>query len=311
MDTDALTDTSTYTPPGDKRSFLRLDGTPHIESIGRREFSVGHSLVGHPLFSLEALAQLADTLPRAAIECHAGKQPLLLPGGAEDLIRSPSETVRTIDSNGCWMVLWNIEQIPPYRRLIDQILDEVSPHVPAREKGMGRREAFLFLSAPRSVTPVHFDPEHNFLLQLRGCKEMHVGRFSDRAWELRELDRYYGGGHRNLLELPPEVAVFTMQPGDGVYLYPWAPHWVCNGPAVSISLSVTFRTRRSQQQELVNVFNARLRRHGIQYRPAGESALVDSTKAMVQAFRGWVRRGGRRQRGARDYSASRTNGAEC
>ena len=86
------------------------------------------------------------------------------------------------------MVFWNLEQIPPYRRLLDAILDEAVPFLPKREGRMGRREAFLFLSAPNSVTPVHFDPEHNFLLQIRGSKEMNIGRFPDRAQERRELE---------------------------------------------------------------------------------------------------------------------------
>jgi len=31
---------------------------------------------------------------------------------------------------------------------------------------MGRREGFIFVSSPGSVTPHHMDPEHNFLLQI-------------------------------------------------------------------------------------------------------------------------------------------------
>jgi hypothetical protein len=31
-----------------------------------------------------------------------------------------------------------------------------------------------------------------------------------------------------------------MPPGDGVYVYPFAPHWVKNGPEPSVSLSITF-----------------------------------------------------------------------
>jgi hypothetical protein len=209
--------------------------------------------------------------------------------------------VRTIETNGRWLVLWNLEQIPEYRRLLDAILDEAVQLLPARERGMGRREAFLFLSAPNAVTPVHFDPEHNFLLQIRGSKEMNVGRFPDLAWERRELDRYHDGGHRNLVEIPPRSSKFLMQPGDGVYLYPWAPHWVFNGPAVSISLSITFRTRRSQRSEWVHLVNGRLRRHGISPLPAGESEFVDRVKAVLASFAAWLLRGCRRQRGAREY----------
>src|SRR5690242_20432437 len=154
---------------------------------------------------------------------------------------------------------------------MDEILDEALPRLPAREGGMGRRESFLFLSAPDAVTPVHFDPEHNFLLQIRGTKVLHVGRFPDRASELRELDRYHAGGHRNLVQVPPHASEFRMAPGDGAYLYPFAPHWVRNGPAASVSLSITFRTGRSERAERVHALNSRLRKRGWSPTPAGES----------------------------------------
>jgi hypothetical protein len=272
------------------------------EAIGWREFGLRHSLAGHPLLSLEALAQLADALPARAVERHEAWQPLLVPGGCAELADPPSATVRTIETNGRWMVLWNIEQVVRYRRLLDDILDEAAPLLPPREGGMGRREAFLFLSSPNAITPVHFDPEHNFLLQIRGVKELRVGRFPDRRWELRELDRYHDGGHRNLEKVPPKSSVFQLLPGDGAYLYPWVPHWVYNGPAASVSLSITFRTRRSERIELAHTLNARLRKRGWAPTPAGQSAIVDEPKAALMRLTGWLRRRGRPQRGARDYS---------
>jgi hypothetical protein len=288
------------TPVPDR--LLELDPRATAEDIGRREFGVRHNLADHPLLSLEALAELADALPSKALERHEAKQPLLVPGGAPDVSGPPSETVRTIETNGRWMVFWNLEQIPPYRRLLDAILDEAVPFLPEREGRMGRREAFLFLSAPNAITPMHFDPEHNFLLQIRGSKEMNIGRFHDRAQERRELDRYHNGGHRNLDESVPLSTKFVMQPGDGVYVYPWAPHWVFNGPAVSVSLSITFRTQRSQRDEWVHMLNGRLRKRGFSPQPAGESEFVDSAKAVSASVVAWLLRGFRRQRGARDYS---------
>ena len=282
---------------------LDMDPDAFEDGIGRREFGLRHSLVSHPLLTLEALAELADALPAGAIERHAGQQPLLVPGGAEEKPDGPpSETVRNIERNGRWMVMWNLEQIDSYKRLMDEVLDEALPRLPRREAGMGRRESFLFLSAPNTVTPVHFDPEHNFLLQIRGLKHMHVGRFPDQAWAQRELDRYYDGGHRNLVEIPPLSRTFDMRPGEGVYVYPWAPHWVNNGPEPSVSLSITFRTGRSQREENASLFNRRLRRRGLRPRPAGESASLDRAKATVTTVLGWVRRGGRPQLGTRDYS---------
>ena len=139
---------------------------------------------------------------------------------------------------------------------------------------MRRREGFVFLSAPDATTPVHFDPEHNLLLQIRGQKDMNVGRFADPAEQQRELDRYHDGGHRNLERVPEDVECFRLTPGRGVYVHPFAPHFVQNGPAASVSLSITFRTRATERTERAHRANAVLRRRlRAKPRPAGSSAL--------------------------------------
>ena len=283
------------------RRLLHLDDDAR-DAIGVREFSVRHSLADHPALTMEAIAELADAMPPGTVERHSADQPLLVPGGAADLSGKPSDTVRSIDDNRTWMVLWNIEQLPKYRALLDAILDEARLHLPRREGAMKRREAFLFLSAPNAVTPVHFDPEHNFLLQIRGVKEMNIGRFPDRAAALRELDRYHDGGHRNLVEIPPQSSRNVMHPGQGVYVYPFAPHWVVNGPAPSVSLSITFRTDKSDREEAVHLLNARLRKRGMRPRPLGDSVAIDRTKAAFYEMASWIHRMGRAKRGARDYS---------
>jgi hypothetical protein len=269
---------------------LEIDRTTFIDGFARRAFPVSHHLVDHPLLTLEAIAELADALPPLAIERHSAEQPLLVPGGAPELTGRPSDTVRDIETSGAWMVLWNIEQSPPYRDLLNRCLDEVESFVSNEHGGMARREAFLFLSAPNALTPAHFDPEHNLLLQIRGHKQMNVGRFPDRASELRELDRYHDGGHRNIEQLPAEAAAFEMDPGDGVYVYPFAPHWVRNGPRGSISLSITFRTAASERHERVHRFNARMRRLGLSPRPAGSTRVIDQAKAMTMGAAGRLRR---------------------
>jgi hypothetical protein len=262
-------------------------GLVHIEPRGfaaafaQRPFAVEHGLVEHPLLTLDGIAALADALPPTAVERHRADLPLVMPGGAPEVGGRPSDTVRGIATNGCWMVLWNVEQDPTWARLLHDCLDEVQTHVGDRDGGMLQREGFLFLSAPNAVTPAHFDPEHNLLLQVSGTKEMNVGRFPDPADQLRELDRYHDGGHRNLEAVPVDVEPFVLEPGRGVYVPPFAPHWVRNRDAVSISLSITFRTRRSQATERAHGLNARLRRMGLHPRPAGDDVRRDRAKAAV------------------------------
>jgi hypothetical protein len=253
-------------------------------------FGMRHQLVDDPRFALEALAGLADGLPDGSIERNRGDLPTVVTDQVAQIQGPPSETVLNIESNGAWMVMWNIEQSPRYAQLLDQCLDEVEALVQGNEGGMTKREGFIFLSAPNAVTPAHIDPEHNFLLQIRGYKEMNVGRFESPSSQQLELERYMGGGHRNLTAFPGEPTTFGLNPGDGVYVAPFAPHWVKNGPAASVSLSITWRTAATERAAKVHTLNRRLRRLKLSPKPPGVSPGVDRAKEKVMRALESIRR---------------------
>jgi quercetin dioxygenase-like cupin family protein len=275
------------------RQLLDIDEAAFRRYFAERAFAVRHSLADHPLLTLEAMAELADRLPLKSIERHRADLPLLSPGEPPELDGPPSETVRQLESGNAWMVMWYIEQVPEYRRLLDECLDQVEQYVGPRHGGMRYRKAYVFLSAPGATTPAHFDPEQNLLLQIRGGKEFTVGRFASAAARQAELDRYFDGGHRNLDHMPEHEQTFRMDPGDGVYVPPFAPHWVHVGSEASISLSITFRSRASLELERASSFNAHMRRLHLSPRPAGVSPSRDRLKAtMVEALRAVRRRHG-------------------
>ncbi len=259
---------------------IDIDPSSYTSAFGRRPLGVTHNLQGHPLLGLEALADLADQLPESRIEENQIGVDLVLPGGGKPRggVTAPGQLVRNIERNGRWIVLWNVEYEPSYRSLLDQALDPVQEVIDGREGGMCRREAFVFISSGASVTPVHFDPEHNFLLQIHGVKEVHVGRFSTVEDKQRELERYYSGGHRNIEHLPEDAEVFRLEPGRGVYVPSHAPHWVANKDDFCISLSITFHTRAVLRRGRLHVVNHRLRRLGLSPVPPEQSKAVDGLK---------------------------------
>ena len=264
------------------KPLLEIDPTTFSDAFGRTSMPVGHGLAGHELLTLDAIARLAQGLPEASIEHNLGDVPLVAADGQVRSLRdAPDEIVRTIEANGSWMVLKNVEQDPAYAALLDALLDQVKPMVGDREGGMQQREAFIFVSAPGSVTPSHVDPEHNFLLQIRGSKQMNVGEFDDLVVEQRELERVYAGGHRNIEQLPDSMRAFELQPGDGVYVRPDAPHFVVNGPEASISLSITWRTPSTRRSARVHRINGRLRRLRIAPTPPGRSVGRDKVKEVA------------------------------
>jgi quercetin dioxygenase-like cupin family protein len=263
--------------------YLEIDEAGFADAFGHRAAAVRHNLIENPLLSLDALAALAERLPDEQVEHNTGAVSEIVEN-AESIQRSqltPAEIVRTIDTNGEWMVLKLIETVPEYKRLLDETLDEVSAHLPEASGPMLDREAFVFLSAPGSVTPSHTDPEHNILLQIRGRKQMNVGSFPDERTKQLELEDYAMGGHRNVAWKPVEPRLFDMHPGDAVYVPPHAPHWVKNGESASISLSITFRTPATLRATQVSSINARLRKLGLSPTPPGQRPGVDSAKAVL------------------------------
>lgn len=76
---------------------------------------------------------------------------------------------------------------------------------------------------------------------------------------------------------------FDLTPGRGLYFPVNAPHWVKNGAEVSISFSITFRTRAVERRQLVYFVNHQLRRRGWRPTPPGQSHLRDEAK--ICAFR--------------------------
>jgi Cupin superfamily protein len=258
---------------------LEITEQEFATNFGRDAFGVKHRLTEHELLSVESVAKLADALPVEDVEHNKGDVPAVnATGEAEMVDATPGEIARNIETNGCWMVLKQIQKVPEYNALLDELLDELPASVVAREGGMVMREGFVFLSAPNSTTPAHTDHEHNFLLQIRGSKDMTVGHFDDPEAMQRHLEKIFSGGHRNMDRMPEDPTLYALQPGDGVYVPPVMPHWVKNGPAISVSLSITFRTEVSRRSEIVHGVNHRLRKLRISPRPPGESERRDRAK---------------------------------
>jgi len=254
------------------------------------------------LLTLPSLIELSKRLPESNIRYNRGDVPL-----AQKLYTAPrndlsiQETIRQIEDCGSWMVIRFIEQDAVYGKLLNQCLDEIQPLSDAVSPGMCRREGFIFITSPDSVTPFHADPESNFLLQIRGSKSVSLFDVRDRSIVPEEvLERFSSGGLFGLEfknEYQGKGYEFGLAPGEGLHFPPIWPHWVKNGSEVSISLSITFRTQESERSGIVYKVNHRLRKRGFNPTPYGKSAVRDAAK--FYAFRA-ARRAGRLLRISRE-----------
>lgn len=262
---------------------VAIDPGTFTAAFARRSIVVEHSLVDHPLLSLDAIAELADRLPPESVRREAGSQPV---GNAHRYVDighgRPSESVLNVEENQFRISLRDVQQVPEYAELVNECLDEVEPLVAAREGGMRFRSGYLFISCPASTTPMHFDAEHSFLLQIRGAKRVSVAPFEGDSGGLRrELERYVDGRPCDFAAMQACSETSRIGPGTGIYLPSFIPHWVETEAGVSISFSIPFYTRYCEIAEGVNRVNSWMRKARISPRPPGRSQRVDATKAAV------------------------------
>ena len=278
--------TNETTPVRDRsvtERLLSIDEVEFLQKFHRQPFLIQHDLCQHPLFALPRLLELAKTLPEDQIEYNAGQLPV-----NQDQSKTPrnglsvEETIRRIEECQSWMVLKSVEADPDYHALLHACLAQVKPLSDLICPGMMNAQAFIFLTSPNSVTPYHIDPEHNFLLQIRGSKKVSLFDGRDRSLVTEEdLERFYGGKVRNMT-LPDshkdKAWRFHLKEGFGLHFPVTYPHWVQNGPEVSISFSITFRTPDLDRRRTLYTINRLLRARGLTPTPPGVSAWRDTLK---------------------------------
>ncbi len=246
---------------------------------------LSHQLGDHPLMQLTALAQMAEALPAHSVEFNRANLPLGLNGE-----KAPAngigigETIRNIATTGSWAALKNIEQIPAYNDVLTTLLEELRPTIEAKTGAMLKPQGFVFITSPNGVTPYHFDPEHNILLQLMGSKVMTMFPAGDARYAPDEThETYHTGGGRDLFwrdDLLTGGREWSLSPGHALYVPVMSPHFVQNGPAPSVSLSITWRSEWSFAEADARAFNSLMRKAGLSPRAPGRWPAANRAKAL-------------------------------
>jgi Cupin-like domain len=249
---------------------------------------IRHTLVDHPLLSLEALVALGQRLDPNHVEYNRADLPIgIKPEDIPANGLSITDTIRSIEQNGSWMVLKWVENDPAYKALLADTLACLKSVIEPRTGEMLTLEGFIFVSSPNAVTPFHMDPEHNILLQVRGTKEFTVfPQVDPEMLSDIEHERYHLGGHRNLPwrdSFAAKGKTFAMAPGDAIHVPVKAPHWVKVGPELSISFSVTWRSLWTYREADARGLNGLMRNIGIS--PATTQRFPRQNLAKSVAYR--------------------------
>jgi hypothetical protein len=280
---------------------LLLDDRDFQSSYNERPFLVRHRLAEHPRFQFDSLAALCRRLPRDQVRYRFG----VVPVDAE--FNSSIERFRGdltledaldhMEEKQAYIAVYNPETDAEYAPVIEGLLGELAARTEPIEPGLNWFSTYIFVSAKESITPYHMDREMNFLLQIRGTKQVKLwdGRRDDDIMTPSQRDRMLTERHEPRPPYQPsfeaKAMLFDLAPGLGVHHPFIAPHLVTTGPELSISLAITFRTDRSDLWTDAHRFSHRLRgRVGTGLGVVGRSPFLDATKA------GLVRLGRRAKR---------------
>lgn len=258
-------------------SLIDPNSVPQLaERYPRSPGRLRHHLAAEGLLGHAALAEAARALPRQHVERrihNAGD------GEAFRLLDDEAHPAEAIAAGGAasqWIMLRYIEQLPAYRALLEALLAELAPAIGPATGAVHDIKGFVFISAPGTHTPFHFDAEYNVLFQIAGDKVFAAYPPAPPFLDLARREAYHRAGE-NMLDWRPDYAALGDQhllaPGDALFVPYAAPHWVHAGVAPSISLSVTWQCRKSRAVADALSLNPLLRRVGLPaYDPAASAA---------------------------------------
>lgn len=272
-----------------QKPWIDFDPTVMKSSYNRRSFLVSHRLPEHPLFTLETLFSLCRRLGEVQAKVRFGEVPVDVDFDAS-LGRykrglTLEDAIASLEEKKAYIAIYNPERDPEYRVAIEGFLGEIAAQLGDLDPEINWYSTYIFISAQGSVTPYHMDREMNFLLQVKGRKTARLwDPFDEEIMTEAQKDAllaYSGSRPEYHPSFEAKATIYDLEPGIGVHHPFIAPHLVTTGPEVSVSLAITFRTRKSDTWAAAHRVNHYLRRVGLQPTPVARNPVLDVAKAAI------------------------------
>ncbi|MBC7714647.1 MAG: cupin-like domain-containing protein [Rhizobacter sp.] len=267
-------------------------GDINPNDLDRKPFGFHHNLADHPALSIDNISKIIQELPKEKVMFSKGLNNLkvnfdhALNNDTKKLdLKEVIETLRTSNS---YIAARNLELHPSFKGLYDDLLSDIAELMQRNGTGTKVLEpmVWLFIASPNAVTPFHFDRSSNFIMQIRGSKQLAV--FPPRVEEVisaKDTESYVDWSS----ELPPwreEIDLyankFNFKSGEAVHIPFVSGHYVKNGPEdISITMSFFFHSDETFNWAQAMKMNNRLRRLGVKPSAIGVSPVVDSLKAGI------------------------------
>ena len=271
--------------------WLHDDSRGFRENFERFGFIYAHRLIDNPLFEIDRLIELSRSLGQNPdnVVFHEGNGHVDERWDAIPISTRPVETlIREIETKGAWILLKHVNVLPGYQAILEELISDIQV-LSGRDLAptMKSKKAIIFLNSPHRTTTYHIDHQSSLLLQLRGTKTISIFDPKDREnLPEIELERFWAGDDNAAIYKPQyqnRASVFELKPGMGVHIPLNAPHWVQNGPEVSVSLNVNFDYHDRLVGDIYRA-NYWLRKAGLRPRPPHTSIQGDKLKTSAYEF---------------------------
>lgn len=257
------------------------------KNFDRSAFPFSHTLHNSPYFSYDALIDLANRIQARPNRYHL-EEGDTTPGkgwSIRQARKSLQENLKEIADTHSFVMLKRVHEEPEYAQILKECVIELSDLTRTDIRRHYRDGLMTILvTSPHRVTPYHIDSEANLLMQIQGSKFVYIFDGNDREiLPATELERFWTGDIKAATyreHLQDRALRFRLTPGAGVHNPVIFPHWVQNGPEVSISLSINFKRVTDNAADAFRI-NSRLRRVGLHPKEPGKLQMIDHTKGVV------------------------------
>jgi hypothetical protein len=279
LETKAAPTTLVPNEPADRALFAeRFDHLP---------FQFRHHLHLHPAFQLPALLAAAERIN--ANPAQAKKQHFESGAPNKDswFGQRPEgatlvDALASIQNGQNWVILKRIHEDAVYAQVLEEMIPQLSELAAVDIARVYYDPTMtIFVTSPGRITPYHMDGETNFLAQIHGTKLVYIYNGDDtNVLSPEQMEQYWTGALPRIevpAGLPEGHWQHTLAPGNGVFNPAIFPHWLQNGPEVSVSVSINFKRRNNATIGAYRT-NRYLRKAGLTPTAPGKNGTLDRAK---------------------------------
>lgn len=270
---------------------LNLNNSDY-KNLDQKTFSLTHNLTNHPSLQLDHLMKVVSKHPKDKLLFSAELNKLdnnfdyALDDHKEVDYQKILETIK--NTNSSYIAIKNPELNESFKDIYNDINSDLG--LIMQELGIGSSPIepmlWIFIASPNAITPFHIDRFSNFIMQIRGSKELAVYPPRNSTVVPTEITEAYidwAGKSPLWKEETDHLATkYFFKPGEAAHIPFTSGHYVKNGSDdISITISVFFYTEKSLQWTKAMKLNNRLRKFGIKTNPVDQNKTMDSLKANI------------------------------